>query len=109
MGERQTARRPPLHPTRTGIVPPGPIFLKFIPANFHSCCMTTQLAGPASSPDYSSRCANLDSCASMRKSYTVARIGEITEVVDAIVFLTDATFTTGEILHVDGGAHAAKW
>jgi NAD(P)-dependent dehydrogenase (short-subunit alcohol dehydrogenase family) len=31
------------------------------------------------------------------------------EVVDAILFLTDATFTTGEILHVDGGAHAGKW
>jgi hypothetical protein len=25
------------------------------------------------------------------------------------LFLTDATFTTGEILHVDGGAHAGKW
>jgi enoyl-[acyl-carrier-protein] reductase (NADH) len=25
------------------------------------------------------------------------------------LFLTDATFTTGEIVHVDGGAHAGKW
>jgi hypothetical protein len=25
------------------------------------------------------------------------------------LFLTDATFTTGEILHIDGGAHAGKW
>jgi hypothetical protein len=25
------------------------------------------------------------------------------------LFLTDATFTSGEILHVDGGAHAGKW
>jgi len=25
------------------------------------------------------------------------------------LYLTDATFTTGEILHVDGGAHAGKW
>ena len=39
----------------------------------------------------------------------VGRIGEIKEVVDAAMFLTDATFTTGEILHVDGGAHAGKW
>lgn len=38
-----------------------------------------------------------------------ARIGEIKEIVDAVLFLTDATFTTGEILHVDGGAHAGKW
>jgi NAD(P)-dependent dehydrogenase (short-subunit alcohol dehydrogenase family) len=39
----------------------------------------------------------------------VGRVGEIKEIVDAVLFLTDATFTTGEILHVDGGAHAGKW
>lgn len=39
----------------------------------------------------------------------VGRLGEIKEVVDAVLFLTDATFTTGEILHVDGGVHAGKW
>jgi NAD(P)-dependent dehydrogenase (short-subunit alcohol dehydrogenase family) len=39
----------------------------------------------------------------------VGRMGEIKEVVDAVLFLTDATFTTGEILHVDGGAQAGKW
>lgn len=39
----------------------------------------------------------------------VDRIGEVKEVVDAVLFLTDATFTSGEILHVDGGAHAGKW
>jgi NAD(P)-dependent dehydrogenase (short-subunit alcohol dehydrogenase family) len=37
------------------------------------------------------------------------RIGGVKEVVDAALFLTDATFTSGEILHVDGGAHAGKW
>src|SRR5262247_598273 len=41
--------------------------------------------------------------------HPVGRIGEVKEVVDAALFLTDATFTTGEILHVDGGAHAGKW
>ena len=41
--------------------------------------------------------------------HPVGRMGEIKEVVDAVMFLTDATFTTGEILHVDGGAHAGKW
>jgi NAD(P)-dependent dehydrogenase (short-subunit alcohol dehydrogenase family) len=41
--------------------------------------------------------------------HPVGRIGEIKEVVDAVLYLTDATFTTGEILHVDGGAHAGKW
>lgn len=39
----------------------------------------------------------------------IDRIGEVKEVVDAVLFLTDATFTSGEILHVDGGAHAGKW
>jgi NAD(P)-dependent dehydrogenase (short-subunit alcohol dehydrogenase family) len=41
--------------------------------------------------------------------HPVGRMGEIKEVVDAAMFLTDATFTSGEILHVDGGAHAGKW
>ena len=39
----------------------------------------------------------------------VGRIGEIREIVDAVLFLNDATFTSGEVLHVDGGAHAGKW
>ena len=41
--------------------------------------------------------------------HPLGRMGEVQEVVDAILFLTDATFTTGEILHVDGGGHAGKW
>jgi NAD(P)-dependent dehydrogenase (short-subunit alcohol dehydrogenase family) len=41
--------------------------------------------------------------------HPVGRIGEVKEIVDATLFLTDATFTSGEILHVDGGAHAGKW
>ena len=41
--------------------------------------------------------------------HPIARMGEIKEIVDAVLFLTDATFTTGETLHVDGGAHAGKW
>jgi len=41
--------------------------------------------------------------------HPVGRIGDVQEVVDAALFLTDATFTSGEILHVDGGAHAGKW
>jgi NAD(P)-dependent dehydrogenase (short-subunit alcohol dehydrogenase family) len=41
--------------------------------------------------------------------HPVDRLGEIHEIVDAVLFLTDATFTSGEVLHVDGGAHAGKW
>jgi NAD(P)-dependent dehydrogenase (short-subunit alcohol dehydrogenase family) len=46
---------------------------------------------------------------SLKGLQPVGRIGEVKEVVDAVLYLTDATFTTGEILHVDGGAHAGKW
>jgi NAD(P)-dependent dehydrogenase (short-subunit alcohol dehydrogenase family) len=45
----------------------------------------------------------------LRGLHPVGRIGEVKEIVDAALFLTDATFTSGEILHVDGGAHAGKW
>src|SRR5439155_25459571 len=41
--------------------------------------------------------------------HPVGRIGEVKEIVDAVLFLTDATFTSGEILHVDGGAQGGKW
>jgi NAD(P)-dependent dehydrogenase (short-subunit alcohol dehydrogenase family) len=34
------------------------------------------------------------------------RLGEIPEIVDAVLFLEDAKFITGEILHVDGGQGA---
>ena len=45
----------------------------------------------------------------LKRLQPVGRIGEVKEVVEAALFLTDATFTSGEILHVDGGAHAGKW
>jgi NAD(P)-dependent dehydrogenase (short-subunit alcohol dehydrogenase family) len=41
--------------------------------------------------------------------HPMGRIGEIEEVVDAVLYLEDAAFVTGEILHVDGGAHAGRW
>jgi NAD(P)-dependent dehydrogenase (short-subunit alcohol dehydrogenase family) len=41
--------------------------------------------------------------------HPVGRMGEIQEVVDAVLFLESAAFVTGEILHVDGGAHAGRW
>lgn len=36
-------------------------------------------------------------------------ISEIKDIVDAIVYLTEAKQVTGEVLHVDGGAHVGKW
>ena len=38
--------------------------------------------------------------------HPVKRIGEIGEVVDAVLFLEQAGFVTGEVLHVDGGQSA---
>jgi NAD(P)-dependent dehydrogenase (short-subunit alcohol dehydrogenase family) len=38
--------------------------------------------------------------------HPVGRMGEIDEVVEAIVYLEQARFVTGEILHVDGGQSA---
>jgi NAD(P)-dependent dehydrogenase (short-subunit alcohol dehydrogenase family) len=38
--------------------------------------------------------------------HPVKRLGEIRDVVDAILYLESAAFVTGEILHVDGGQSA---
>ncbi len=39
----------------------------------------------------------------------MGRLVRIADVVDAIVYLSEAATVTGEILHVDGGSHAGKW
>jgi NAD(P)-dependent dehydrogenase (short-subunit alcohol dehydrogenase family) len=39
----------------------------------------------------------------------LGRIPEVNDVVDAVVYLNDAGQVTGEVLHVDGGAHVGKW
>lgn len=33
----------------------------------------------------------------------VGRMGEMSDIVDAVIYLENAPFVTGEILHVDGG------
>jgi hypothetical protein len=38
--------------------------------------------------------------------HPVGHMGEISDVVDAILYLESASFVTGEILHVDGGQSA---
>jgi len=38
--------------------------------------------------------------------HPVKRMGEIKDIVDAVLFLESAPFVTGEILHVDGGQSA---
>lgn len=41
--------------------------------------------------------------------HPLGRIGEPAEIADALLFLERAPFVTGEILHLDGGAHAGRW
>ena len=38
--------------------------------------------------------------------HPVGRMGDVSDVVDAVVYLENAPFVTGEILHVDGGQSA---
>ncbi|GGV82879.1 SDR family NAD(P)-dependent oxidoreductase [Streptomyces griseoloalbus] len=38
--------------------------------------------------------------------HPVGRMGEISDIVDAVLFLENAPFVTGEVLHVDGGQSA---
>jgi NAD(P)-dependent dehydrogenase (short-subunit alcohol dehydrogenase family) len=41
--------------------------------------------------------------------HPLGRMGEVREIVEAVLYLESATFVTGETLHVDGGAHAGHW
>jgi NAD(P)-dependent dehydrogenase (short-subunit alcohol dehydrogenase family) len=36
-------------------------------------------------------------------------ISEVDDIVEAVVYLTEAGHVTGEVLHVDAGAHNGKW
>jgi NAD(P)-dependent dehydrogenase (short-subunit alcohol dehydrogenase family) len=40
--------------------------------------------------------------------HPVGRMGEVHEIVDAILYLENANFVTGVTLHVDGGQHAGR-
>jgi len=37
------------------------------------------------------------------------RLARIEEVVDLLLYLESAAFLNGEVVHLDGGAHAGKW
>ena len=39
----------------------------------------------------------------------MGQIPQIQDIVDAVIYLTEARQVTGEILHVDAGAHNGKW
>jgi NAD(P)-dependent dehydrogenase (short-subunit alcohol dehydrogenase family) len=45
----------------------------------------------------------------MKAFQPMGRIVEIKDIVDAVLYLAEAGEITGEVLHVDGGAHAGRW
>jgi NAD(P)-dependent dehydrogenase (short-subunit alcohol dehydrogenase family) len=47
--------------------------------------------------------------AALSTLHPVGRMGEIRDIVDAVLYLESASFVTGEILHVDGGQNAGRW
>jgi NAD(P)-dependent dehydrogenase (short-subunit alcohol dehydrogenase family) len=36
-------------------------------------------------------------------------ISDVKDIVEAVIYLTEARQVTGEVVHVDGGAHSGKW
>jgi len=49
---------------------------------------------------------SVEEYAQLAALHPVGRLGEVSDVVDAILYLEAASFVTGEILHVDGGQSA---
>jgi NAD(P)-dependent dehydrogenase (short-subunit alcohol dehydrogenase family) len=45
----------------------------------------------------------------LRTLQPMGQISSVKDIVDAIVYLTEAPQVTGQVLHVDGGSHAGKW
>lgn len=46
---------------------------------------------------------------SLKNLHPIRRLATVQEIVEAALFLARAPFITGEVIHVDGGAHAGKW
>jgi NAD(P)-dependent dehydrogenase (short-subunit alcohol dehydrogenase family) len=45
----------------------------------------------------------------LRSLSPMGEISDVVDIVDAIIYLTEARHVTGEILRVDAGAHNGKW
>lgn len=45
----------------------------------------------------------------LRSLSPMGEISDVEDIVEAILYLTDARHVTGEVLRVDGGAHNGKW
>jgi len=45
----------------------------------------------------------------VRTRSPMGTISDPKEIADAVIYLTEARTVTGEVLHVDGGAHVGRW
>ena len=45
----------------------------------------------------------------MKTLSPMGKISEPKDIAEAVIYLTEARFVTGEVLHVDGGAHRGRW
>jgi NAD(P)-dependent dehydrogenase (short-subunit alcohol dehydrogenase family) len=45
----------------------------------------------------------------LRTLSPMGTISDATDIADAVVYMTEARNITGEVLHVDGGAHVGRW
>jgi NAD(P)-dependent dehydrogenase (short-subunit alcohol dehydrogenase family) len=45
----------------------------------------------------------------LRTLQPMGKISSIKDIADAVLYLAQAAQVTGEVLHVDGGAHAGRW
>jgi len=50
-----------------------------------------------------------DSNDSLKTLSPMGSISTVEDIANAVVYLTEARHITGEVLHVDGGAHIGKW
>jgi len=50
-----------------------------------------------------------DSSEYLQSLSPMGEISEVQDIVDAVFYLTEARHVTGEVLHVDSGAHNGKW
>ena len=50
-----------------------------------------------------------DSNDSLKTLTPMGTISSVDDIADAVVYLTEPRLVTGEVLHVDGGAHIGKW
>jgi NAD(P)-dependent dehydrogenase (short-subunit alcohol dehydrogenase family) len=47
-----------------------------------------------------------DTYEALGRLHPIGHMGQTSDIVDAILYLEDAPFVTGEVLHVDGGQSA---